>query len=300
MERRYSLDILHLYRKKRYSKQFIILAKECIDYDENKTIYDFLRYPVLPVYDLTFPTAAKSTKIPKKLTLNRKEILLYPGESKKLIVEKVKPAGASAKVSWKAKKQRVATVSANGRVTAKKPGKTTITATAKKNPRIQAVVQITVKKPPVKREKTCEFQGKFHKSKDAVGVFFYYKMNFSDKDQPDKIVIRSKEEFQEIKRIWKKYSKVDFKETGLEEYKNLDFKSESLVLLRCSSPYTDTFCMTKFDGTGKLRGIVKIQSAKAGQDNHGTILAISDYLLILRMNRKDEAMIDYFEFEKVE
>ena len=249
-----------------------------------------------------FPTAAKSAKIPKKLTLNRKEILLYSGESKKLIVEKVRPAGASAKVSWKSKKQKVATVSANGRVTAKKPGKTTITATAKKNSRIQAVVQVTVKKPPVKREKTCEFQGKFHKSKDAVGVFFYYKMNFSDKDQPDKIVIRSKEEFQEIKRIWKKYSKVDFKETGLEEYKNLDFKSESLVLLRCSCPYTDTFCMTKFDGTGKLRGIVKIQSAKAGQDNHGTILAISDYLLILRMNRKDEAMIDSFdfEFEKVE
>lgn len=66
MERRYSLDILHLYRKKRYSKQFIILAKECIDYDENKTIYDFLRYPVLPVYAFDISDSRKINKDTKE------------------------------------------------------------------------------------------------------------------------------------------------------------------------------------------------------------------------------------------
>ena len=71
---------------------------------------------------LTLPVAAKSKSTPKKLILSRKEILLYVGESKNLWVEKVQPAKASAKVTWKSKKPKIASVSGNGKATAKKPG----------------------------------------------------------------------------------------------------------------------------------------------------------------------------------
>lgn len=255
-----------------------------------------------------FPTAAKSTKIPKKLTLNRKEILLYPGESKKLIVEKVRPAGASAKVSWKSKKQKVATVSANGKVTAKKPGKTTITATAKKNSRIQAVVQITVKKSPVKKEKTCEFQGKCYYASDVIMLCDYYaqtysphfRKDFSKKYLPRNLVIRSSEEFQEIKRIWKKNTNESFQKTCMAEYEKMDFSKESLVLLYSNSMIEMgelVSCKTQFDTSGKMKAVVKI----AYQPERGPFEPPS-YSVILCMNKKDEAMIDSFdfEFEKVE
>ncbi len=106
----------------------------------------------------TLPVAAKSKNVPKKLFLSRKEILLYVGESKNLWVEKVRPAKASAKVTWKSKKPKIAFVSKNGKVTAKKAGKTVITAAAKKNPKVKALVKVTIKKRPKKQEKDCVFQ----------------------------------------------------------------------------------------------------------------------------------------------
>lgn len=258
---------------------------------------------------LTFPTVAKSAKIPKKLTLNRKEILLYPGESKKLIVEKVRPAGASAKVSWKSKKQKVATVSANGKLTAKKPGKTTITATTKKNSRIQAVVQVTVKKPPVKKEKACEVQGKCYAGSDVIMMCDYYaqtysqhfRKDFSKKYLPKNLVIRSREEFQEIKRIWKKNTNEDFQKTCMAEYEKVDFSKQSLILLYTEHSGKIVSCNTKFDDSGKMRAIVKAQYVR-NQEKSIVIPEGLQYSVILCMNKKDEAMIDSFdfEFEKVE
>ena len=57
--------------------------------------------------------------------LSSKKIVLQVGKTKKLKV-KNKPAGV--KVVWKSSKKKVATVSKKGKVKAKKPGKTTITA----------------------------------------------------------------------------------------------------------------------------------------------------------------------------
>ena len=57
--------------------------------------------------------------------LSSKKIVLQVGKTKKLKV-KNKPAGV--KVVWKSSKKKVATVSKKGKVKAKKPGKTTISA----------------------------------------------------------------------------------------------------------------------------------------------------------------------------
>ena len=100
----------------------------------------------------TLPAAAKSKNIPKKLFLSRKEILLYVGESKNLWVEKVRPAKASPKVTWKSKKPKIASVSRNGKVTAKRPGKTVITAVSRQNPSVKSAIRIIVKKRPKKQK----------------------------------------------------------------------------------------------------------------------------------------------------
>ncbi len=230
------------------------------------------------------PVSAKSKGIPRRLILGRKEITLYVGESRKLMVEKVKPAGASEKVSWKSKKRNVAT----------------IVAVSKKNPSVQAAVQVFVKKLPVKKEKTCIASGKFHKSGDARMLCFYYRRTFSDKHLRDKIVIRSSEDFQEMKKIWKKNAHTDFRKTCLAEYENMDFKRESLVLLHYAmSPQAYDVRMnsltTKFDASGKLSGILDI-SSKVEEIPPGIYVpaVLENYTLVLQLDKKDEAMIDYY------
>ena len=81
--------------------------------------------------------------------LSSKKIVLQVGKTKKLKV-KNKPAGV--KVVWKSSKKKVATVSKKGKVKAKKPGKTTITAkVGKKKYKYKVVVKrnnsIKVTKP---------------------------------------------------------------------------------------------------------------------------------------------------------
>lgn len=246
------------------------------------------------------PVSAKSKGVPRRLMLGRKEITLYVGESRKLMVEKVKPAGASEKVSWKSKKRNVASVSRNGKVNAKRPGKATIVAVSKKNPSVQAAVQVFVKKLPVKKEKTCIASGKFYKSGDAGMLCFYYRRTFSDKHLRDKIVIRSSEDFQEMKKIWKKNAHTDFRKTCLAEYENMDFKRESLVLLHYAmSPQAYDVRMnsltTKFDASGKLSGILDI-SSKVEEIPPGIYVpaVLENYTLVLQLDKKDEAMIDYY------
>ena len=125
------------------------------------------------------PAAAKAKPAPKKITLSREKIVLYKGESKKLIVEKTKPADASPKVTWTSKNKKVADVSKYGMITAKKPGRTTITAVSKKNPSVKAAVQVTVKKAPKKTEKNVPYQDtawlpmNFSNSKRFISIPIY-------------------------------------------------------------------------------------------------------------------------------
>ena len=59
--------------------------------------------------------SAAKKNVPKKIVLNRTELLLYPGEERKLRVEYIKPEKASAKVVWKSKRKAVAAISPKGR-----------------------------------------------------------------------------------------------------------------------------------------------------------------------------------------
>lgn len=63
---------------------------------------------------------------PKKISFSQPEITLFPGETKKLAL--TVSSGYSKKITYKAENSAVASVSANGFVTAKAAGDTTITA----------------------------------------------------------------------------------------------------------------------------------------------------------------------------
>lgn len=58
----------------------------------------------------------------------------------------MQPTAANSKVVWKSSNKKIATVNKSGKVTAKKAGKVTITATAKDGSKKKASVKITVKK----------------------------------------------------------------------------------------------------------------------------------------------------------
>lgn len=70
--------------------------------------------------------AGKKTKL--SIKLSRKKLSLKIG-SRHTLKAKVKPA--KAKVTWKSSQKKVAVVSSKGKITPKKKGKTTITATVR-------------------------------------------------------------------------------------------------------------------------------------------------------------------------
>lgn len=78
----------------------------------------------------------------KKISL-KKKVTLYEGETLKLKA-KLKPKGSTAKIKWKSSKKKVASVSKNGTVTARKKGKAVITAQLPNSKK--AKCKVTVKK----------------------------------------------------------------------------------------------------------------------------------------------------------
>ncbi len=96
------------------------------------------------------PTESSAATKAKKLKVTPASKTLYIGgpSSKKTVTLKVKvtPTKASKKVTYKSSNKKVATVSAKGKVTAKKTGKTTITVTSKSNKKLKAKIKIKVKK----------------------------------------------------------------------------------------------------------------------------------------------------------
>ena len=79
----------------------------------------------------------------KKISLNKKKATLHAGETLKLKA-KLKPKGSTAKIKWKSSKKKIASVSKNGTVTARKKGKAVITAQLPNGKK--AKCKITVKK----------------------------------------------------------------------------------------------------------------------------------------------------------
>lgn len=91
---------------------------------------------------VTWKIKVRELKV-KKISLNKKKATLHAGETLKLKA-KLKPKGSTAKIKWKSSKKKVASVSKNGTVTARKKGKAVITAQLPNGKK--AKCKITVKK----------------------------------------------------------------------------------------------------------------------------------------------------------
>lgn len=240
-----------------------------------------------------FPVIAKAKSAPGKLILNRKQILLYEGETKELSVEKVYPADASSKVNWYSKNKKVAVVSANGKVTAKKSGKAAIVAVSKKNPAVTSIIRVRVKKRPAQREKECSYTAKFHYDFDVSLWAELYK---------EAVVIRSKEDMQEAVRVIKKQRpewKYMLKKSFLAEYRKMNFEKESLVVLFFPTAGDITFsqiasCSAKFNENGRLQCDVGVLYRKKPLYPQ---TVMSTFAVALRMNKRDEAMVDDFQLK---
>lgn len=80
------------------------------------------------------------------LTLNKSKVTLYTGKASKTATIKATVKGASKTVTWKTSNAKIAKVDKNGKITAVKAGKATITATANG---ISKKVTVTVKNPTI-------------------------------------------------------------------------------------------------------------------------------------------------------
>ena len=96
----------------------------------------FCLEPLLPISTYI----SQSAQAAQKVKLNKSKITLYTGKTYKL-----KMSGTKSKVTWKSSDKSVAKVDKNGKVTAKKVGKATITATVnKKKYKCKVTVKSTI------------------------------------------------------------------------------------------------------------------------------------------------------------
>lgn len=239
----------------------------------------------------SIPVTAKEKPQPKKIILNRREILLYVGEAKKLSVEKIIPGKASAKVVWRSKRKSIASVSPQGLVTAKKAGTTRITASSRKNLKINAFIKVIVKKRPKKSEKECVVSGQTYLNSPYM------------KENP--IVIRSREDIDELLKsmikdgFYKRSYRKALKSSPLAAYRNMNFDKETLVLLETYRKEKEpiTSCMTKLDADGKLQAIVTFPYKKRDSSLPPLPPTLTSYTLALKLSKKDAAMIDYYTLD---
>ncbi len=97
----------------------------------------------VPVNGIMAQSAVRKVK---RITLNYSSAAMIVGDTMKLKVKKIRPVGASKKVTWKTSKKNVATVTKNGRVKARTAGTVKIIARSKKNSKIKAVCKLTIYK----------------------------------------------------------------------------------------------------------------------------------------------------------
>ncbi len=247
------------------------------------------------------PTAISA----RQITVNVKKLTLYAGESKNIKVRAVSPSNVSKAVVFKSIKPQVASISAQGRIKAKKEGKTEILVISKKDPGIKTSVKITVKKVPKKTEREYLVKGGIHKlSLSEHTVWQQTQKKLYRNGGKGYEIIWSKDDFESLARTLKKNGCPDSRKF-LQWFNNTNFKKHSLIIMTCSlfQAYDESVAgfSTEFDTFGMLRGTVQIRYKK--QDTVPGIFypqILDNYIVIWKMPKKDAAMTDYFKYEAAE
>lgn len=235
---------------------------------------------------------------PKKLVLSEEKVMLYTGAEKKLEVRAVKPENASQKVIWKSKNPKIVSVSKRGKLTAKRAGTTQVTATSAKNRKAMAKVKVAVRKHPKRVEKDCAFTGEIVQENRSL----LYEWGGSK-------VIRSKAELESAVTAckWAKRKRQGYADDikrYLKKYEGTDFRKKSLVFVETEVFLTSVdrivSVKTQRDPDGKLCGKVTLWCEEEElPPGTGVLCVMEPVFVILEMDKKDVAMTDYFECEKL-
>ena len=151
-------------------------------------LFMMLLIGVIPV------NALAASKATTNISMNIKTKSLYPGEKVKL---KAIVSGKNGKVTWTSNNKKVATVSTSGQVSAKTPGKATITAkvNGKTAKCVISVKKLTKKGQHILYENTIKSYAKSMKNgarkwNEDVGLKTYFAFVDIDKNGTDELIVR--------------------------------------------------------------------------------------------------------------
>lgn len=210
---------------------------------------------------------------------------------KQKIQMKVMPSSMKSKVKWKSSDKKVATVSKNGTVTAKKPGKVKIYAVSSKNNKEKAVYQIKVKKFQKKTlSANCSVISPSSEPLPSIGR--EYKVFYSKKEI-DGFLKADKDGL---------YASYDFKKK-LKEYNKSFFKKKSLCIVYIttegsgSTPVMVESMQLVQDKKGKVTAKLRAGIGVQGPDE-GWTCDVASYYAVAELNKADAEMIQGYTVEK--
>lgn len=253
-----------------------------------------------------YPASASASQMPKEITVSHKKITLYAGESEFLQVTSVKPENVSNKVIWKSKDKKIASVTAKGEVMAKKAGKTEIIAVSKQNAKVTKSIKVTVKQKPEQVEKEFAIKGGIYaldNSGDSFSAALKKSVPELRNSKRNYKIIRTKQDYKRLINNLKKNGCSNTKNTILASYADTKFKNSSLLFMSCllNHPINQKVIgfSTKFDKSGKLYGEISVQYRYGREPGLNDPAVMTDNVIILKLDKKDAAMIDYFKIQRM-
>lgn len=254
-----------------------------------------------------YPASVSAGQKPQDIIVSCKKLTLYVGESETLQITSVKPENASDKVIWKSKDKKIATVTAKGKVLAKKAGKTEIIAISKQSAKVRKSIKVTVKKKPKQAEKEIPVNGGIYDI-DNYGSSFRLAFQNSVPEiyrsgNKNYKIIRTKQDYKRLIAGLKKNGCADTKNTFFAPYGDIKFKNNCLLFIDCKLNYPVNQKVigfqTKFDKSGRLYGEISVQYEDIREPGISYPAVLKDNVIVLRMDKKDAGMIDYFKIRRM-
>ena len=254
-----------------------------------------------------YPASVSAGQKPQDIIVSCKKLTLYAGESETLQIISIKPENASDKVIWKSKDKKIVMVTAKGKVLAKKAGKTEIIAVSKQSAKVRKSIKVTVKKKPKQEEKEISVNGGIYDI-DNYGSSFRSAFQNSVPEiyrsgNKNYKIIRTKQDYKRLIAGLKKNGCTDTKNTFLAPYGNTKFKNNCLLFIDCKLNYPVNQKVigfqTKFDKSGRLYGEISVQYEDIREPGISYPAVLKDNVIVLRMDKKDAGMIDYFKIQRM-
>lgn len=228
-----------------------------------------------------------------ELIASQRKVTLYTGEKKELYLKKKKekqirwlPKSREniRQIRWMSKNPKIAQVSVNGTVTAKREGIVKIVASLRSDRKTNVSIKVVVKKRPQGQEKECAFSGKLfsgqHYGEEAT-------------------VLRSREDCLEFLEKAKRSADKNCKRE-VRNCMNTNFKKDTVVLAgvgRGIDEKTELLGIRmKQDKKGRWYGAIEIKRSDVVPGQAKRELGVSETVMV-KLKKKDAVMANYFKVE---